>query len=467
MEDNLSDIGVNVSHFKRLGWRTLLAASLMVALVECAYFYFFNSDVHILFYLGNWLLMVFVVSGSLWVIFRNMGKVGVNELEKRRERLEKLVEERAKELRGVGEDIVRDEMQMELRSSQRKFQILVENIEDYAIFLLDRDGRIASWNKGAQKILGYDEEDIIGKHYSVLYTEDDIANNVPQRLLDMAERDGKVKAWHLHSRKDGSLFDAETTITRLQDRNGNLAGFAKVTRDVTELKRSEERIKKYQEGLKCLANKLTLAEEHERRRIASELHDTIAQMLALAKIKLHTLKKPLQSTKFYRNLIEVYKYVDDSIRMTRMIISELSPPILYDLGLEPAIDWLLKRFGEQHNWRTEFRDDAEKKNITEEVRITLFISVRELLYNIAKYANAKNVSISIGRTGDYIEIVVQDDGLGFDLSKVPLHPDDSGGFGLFSIKERLEHLGGKFTIESHIGKGTIATLTAPLSLEKF
>ena len=127
-----------------------------------------------------------------------------------------------------------------LRLSQERFRLLVEEVKDYAIFMLDPTGKILSWNEGARKIKGYTADEIIGQHFSIFYTSEDIDRGKPNEELTFAAAEGRweEEGWRL--RKDGSRFWADVVITALHDKDGNLLGFTKVTRDMTEGKRARE-----------------------------------------------------------------------------------------------------------------------------------------------------------------------------------------------------------------------------------
>jgi PAS domain S-box-containing protein len=135
-----------------------------------------------------------------------------------------------------------------------QFRLLVESVSDYAIFLLDREGRIVSWNAGAQRIKGYAAAEIVGRHFSVFYTPEDRATGRPQELLGHAEREGRIRdeGWRL--RRDGSRFWADVVINALRDSSGQVIGFAKVTRDLTELRRSRERVELSEARLRAFAD---------------------------------------------------------------------------------------------------------------------------------------------------------------------------------------------------------------------
>jgi signal transduction histidine kinase len=142
---------------------------------------------------------------------------------------------------------------------------------------------------------------------------------------------------------------------------------------------------------------------------------------------------------------------------------DLSFPILYELGFEAAVAaWLVDQIQEKHGITTEFEEDKQPKPLDDDVRVLLFRDVRELLINVVKHANAKKVKVSIRKVGSEMYVSVEDDGRGFDTKKVAATAAKKGGFGLFSIRERLEQLGGHLEIESAPGCGTKATLIAPL-----
>jgi PAS domain S-box-containing protein len=129
-----------------------------------------------------------------------------------------------------------------LRQSEERFQVLIESIQDYAIYILDPNGFVISWNSGAQRIKGYSAQEIIGQHFSRFYTPDDLRINKPQRNLELAARKGRYEDESLRVRKDGSIFWANVLISAIRDSSGNLTGFAKVVRDITERKASDQRL---------------------------------------------------------------------------------------------------------------------------------------------------------------------------------------------------------------------------------
>jgi len=209
----------------------------------------------------------------LSAVLRERGRVA-EELRRKRDELESRVRERTLDLeranRALREDIAgRKTAEGRLQESEMRFRLVIESVTDYAIIMLDPKGHIASWNAGAERIKGYRAEEIIGQHFSRFYPAEDLARGRPQHGLEIASAEGRFEdeGWRL--RKDGARFWANVVITALRDDSGTLRGFGKVTRDLTERKRSEDR-------LAYLAQNDTLTRLPNRHM----LHDRLVQMLA-------------------------------------------------------------------------------------------------------------------------------------------------------------------------------------------
>ena len=235
--------------------------------------------------------------------------------------------------------------------------------------------------------------------------------------------------------------------------------------NITERKKTEAEIVAYQEQLRSLTSELYLIEEKERRRIATDIHDYIGQTLAVSKMKLGSLQKSLINTPLTNNVNEIRQLIDEAINYTRSLTFELSPPILYDLGFEAALEWLGEQIHESHGIHFSFESDRQSKLMTDEIRIILFQAARELLFNVVKHAKAQKVDILIQNCDNNIRIEVVDDGIGFN-TLICKNFSKTDGFGLFSIRERLKHLGGYFKVISEPGQGTRIVLETPLDPRK-
>jgi len=233
--------------------------------------------------------------------------------------------------------------------------------------------------------------------------------------------------------------------------------------DISDRKRAELKIVENRQQLKSLASQLSITEERERRRIATELHDQIGQSLVFSKIKLDELHQSATSSELTKALDEICNNIGQIIQDTKTLTFDLSSPILNEIGLEAAIsDWLDVQIEAKHGIETEFVDDGQQKPLDDDIQALLFRNVRELLVNVIKHAKANKVKVSISRVEEQIHIDVEDDGKGFDSVKVASGATEETKFGLFSIRERLEHLGGSFEIDSKPGSGSKFLMTAPI-----
>ena len=215
---------------------------------------------------------------------------------------------------------------------------------------------------------------------------------------------------------------------------------------------------------KALASELCCAEEHERWRIASGIHDNLGQKLVMVKFRLQALKASVSDKNMQTALNNECIMMDDILDDIHSLTFELSNPLLYEIGLESAIkSWLNTEIQKNAGLKCEFTSDAEKIELDEDIKIVLFRAACELLINIVKYARAKTVKVGIAKRNNEVEVTVEDDGNGFDVSKLGLPSGKKGGFGLFNIRERLEYMGGRLEIESRQGKGTRAVMTAPVT----
>ena len=232
---------------------------------------------------------------------------------------------------------------------------------------------------------------------------------------------------------------------------------------MTERKQLEGELLKYQKQLQSLSSELFFAEERERRRIATELHDRLGQNLALCKMKLGVLRKtglPAAHVAVFR---DIDRLVGQTIQDTRSFIFEISPPILYELGFEAAVEWLAEQALKQYGFLCELENDQQPKPMEEDIGVVLFQAVREFFLNIRKHAQAKHAKVTLGKEGEHIRICVEDDGVGFDPSDIGC---SSSGIGLFSIRERLSLFGGTLEIQTNPGQGTRVIVTAPLKSGK-
>jgi PAS domain S-box-containing protein len=348
-----------------------------------------------------------------------------------------------------------------LMESESRFRTIIQEAA-IGIALIDRKGHIIEGNPALLAMLGFTPEELRGLEFTRIHHPDNAGVNckVLQQLLAGKQDVYRVETRYI--RKDGWIGWGRQSISLVREPGGKPQFAIALFEDITERRESESKIRAYQEQLRSLASELSLTEERERRQLATVLHDHIAQMLVMAKTKFDCLLESTLRRSLAKPVVEVQTLIDESIRHTRSLIFELSPPILYDLGFEPAIDWLAEHMQQQHGLVVEVEDDGQSKELDNEVRALLFRAVQELLFNVLQHAQVGHARVRMRREGDYLRVAVEDNGAGFAPEKLSAPAGKMAGFGLFSIRERLHYFGGRMRIDSIPGQVTSIILTIPL-----
>ncbi len=403
---------------------------------------------------------------------------------------------------GVAFEDVTDRIQAErtLRESEERFRLLIEGVQEYAIFQLDPEGNIVSWNAGAQRLKGYDSAEIIGYHFSIFYPEEDLMNDKPRDILARAARDGQAQDEGWRVRKDGSRFWANVVVTSLHDSHGILLGFAKLTRDTTENReraealnkakellelrveqrtavltrvnhemrteiaerqRAEEELRKSRDQLRALAARLQSVREEERTYIAREIHDELGQACTAIKMDLALIGRKLtkRQTALRAKVDSSIQLVDGTIVTLRRLASELRPRTLDDLGLPAALEAQAQEFESRTGIHCSVTLPEDPLTLDTDRSTAIFRIFQESLTNVARHAHATRVEARLRRENDRIIFQVFDNGTGFD----PEVAKARKSLGLIGMQERALLLNGDFKTEGMPGSGTTMTLTIPLA----
>jgi PAS domain S-box-containing protein len=366
-----------------------------------------------------------------------------------------------------------------MRSGEERFRLLVSSIKDYSILILDPDGMVTSWNPGAKAIEGYEAQEILGRPCSIFYTAQDRERGFPALELQIAASVGQHEDEGWRVRKDGTPFWANVVLTALKDEGGKLSGFARVTRDLTERKAAEEQLRQLtvtleqrvaerteellhsKERLRDLATELTLTEQRERRRLAGDLHDYLAQLLVLVRMKIRQASPHIAHAKAIEMLKEADRAITDSLNYTRSLVAELAPPALQEFGLLEGFGWLAEQM-QPHGLTVKLVKNVSGVSLPDDQAVLIFQSARELLFNVLKHAGVHEAELAIDRPDEReLAITVADQGKGFDPSELATTRDDRKRFGIFSVRERMEAIGGTLAIDSSPNNGTRVTLRFP------
>ena len=353
-----------------------------------------------------------------------------------------------------------------LRHNEERFRLLVEGVKDYAIFMLDPDGKVASWNEGAHHIKGYRQQEILGHHFSIFYPEEDLKRSKPERELQIAQDEGTYEEEGWRVRKDGSRFWASVLITALWDEAGGLRGFAKVTRDITERKRAEEEIQRLNETLeelKDLVGKLVLGQEEEQRRVAYEVHEGLAQVASAAHLRLEafSLRDSPDTDRTQADLEQALKLIQQTISDARRISATLRPTVLDDFGLPAAISLDVQRLRKE-GYRVEYEEGLGGERLPAMVENALFRVAQEALSNIQKHGQTRKMRIELRRREDKVYLEVRDYGRGFDLEATSSGSELGKTVGIARMREWALLLGGQLEIQTKPGRGTSVVAKVPL-----
>jgi len=331
-------------------------------------------------------------------------------------------------------------------------RLLVDEITDYAIFLLTPTGEIATWNPGAERFKGYKADEIIGKHFRRFYSEQDQLSGKPEHNLEMAAKNGRFEDEGWRIRKDGSRFWANVIITAIHDHQGRLIAFGKITKDLTERKQAEEQLRE-------LSSRVLKAQEDERSRLGRELHDSVGQYLVAVKMNLDRLEtqKNLDESKTHAQIKDCSASLERAIQEVRTMSYLLYPPMLEETGLPMAIRWHLDGFLKRSGIEATYDITSEITRLPRDVELALFRVFQESLTNVHRHSQSKTVHIRLAMDDGRVVLEVSDQGKG-----MPPASKASEGVGTRGMRERVRQLNGKLEINS-TAKGTTVKAAVPIN----
>lgn len=349
-------------------------------------------------------------------------------------------------LSGVCHDITEEyENDRRLSEGEARFRLVVDSIKDYAIFMLDPQGHVVSWNQGGIRIKGYRAEEIIGQHLSRFYIEEDVQRGYPATLLAEAEREGYVEDEGWRVRKDGSRFWANVVITALRDEHGTLQGFAKVTRDLTERRAAEV-------ALGELSGRILRVQDQERQRIARELHDSTSPLLTSLIGKLYGTKRQLGADDpgILPAIEESLVLAEHAASVIRNTASLLHPTMLDQNGLLATLRWYLEGFSRRTRINVDLRVPDNLLRLARPVETALFRVAEESLTNVLRHSGSRSVKLEIKEQDGDLTLEVTDQG--HAMAAATLVKLQAGstvpGIGIWTMAERLKQVGGRLEIDS-------------------
>jgi PAS domain S-box-containing protein len=382
--------------------------------------------------------------------------------------LEKMVKERTAELEGA---VTKLENEIaERKSVQTKLHQLSWVFRDAAdpIIIEDLSGTIIEINREAERSYGWSRDELIGKSIKDLLLPDryQFAWELRQQCLNGHE----VRNWEGYRvDKYGRVFPTLVTAFPLMDENGRIEFVTTITKDISIIKNLELELRDSQRRLKEFSRKSIEALEADRKAVSRELHDSIGGNLAAIKFAMESIvkkiaEKPDAATTALEKTIS---HLAETIKECKRISASLRPEIIDDRGLLPTIDWHTRQFSQHYNKIKIIQQlDVDEREVPELLKIVIYRVIQEALNNAAMHSKADTIYIRLKKSGNYFEAEVEDNGRGFDFKEVSNCSDRSSGFGLKSMRERVEIIGGSFSVHSLMGAGTRVRIAVPVDEDK-
>ncbi|TXD50558.1 MULTISPECIES: PAS domain-containing protein [unclassified Polaribacter] len=364
---------------------------------------------------------------------------------------------------GTTQDITSQKKAMDqIEKAEEMYRILTGHSNDL-ICLQEPDSTFKYISPSIKNLLGYEQTDFLRKQVFSIVHKDDI-----QSLKDAMKGNffsGEIiEAFSFRIRhKDGHFVWLEFLSSPVYVAK-EISYFVTSARDVTQWVVAKQEIQEYQTSLQKLTTEITLIEEKQKKEIATNIHDHLSQSLVISKMKINQLKKNPQLKEITEDLKFIETHISEALENSRKITYELSPPVLYQLGIIDALSWLLEEVEANHKIECRLISNVTSMKLDDVKSIFLYRSIQEVINNIIKYANASLITLDLDKNELGIYILITDNGDGFDTSVLKNHNHSGSGFGLFTVQERLRNIQGKFIIASELNTGTTVNFFIPLGI---
>lgn len=345
-----------------------------------------------------------------------------------------------------------------IKRSEHKYRLLAENSKDL-IYLINTDFEVVYVSPSVKDILGYDVDEAMGKKvFDFIHTSD--LKKVEKNFDDLLSN-GYAKSPILYKvKKKTNEYIWFESAKQVVLKNNKVIGIISSCRDITERIEANKEIKNYQKSLQNLTNEIFLVEEKQRKEIAANIHDHLSQSLVISKMRLQDLRNYEVLNDFKADIDFISSQITDAIENSRKITYDLCPPVLYQLGIIDTMHWFSDKIESQYKIKVEFKTNIDGIKLDDNKLISIFRSIQEIVMNSIKHANASLILIDFDLNDNGLNISISDNGVGFDTNKKLNNKVLNSGFGLFTLKERIQNLNGTVTIISKptIKSGTIVKI---------
>jgi PAS domain S-box-containing protein len=348
----------------------------------------------------------------------------------------------------------------ERKKAEEMYRLLADHTNDL-ICMHEPDSSITYISPSIKNLLGFTQSELLDKQVFELIHKEDL------QPLKNVIKDGIFKGFDLDAftyrarHKKGYYVWLESLGSPII-KNDKIVSFITSTRNVTQWMLAKQEIQEYQSSLQKLTAEVSLTEEKQKKQIAANIHDHLSQSLVISKMRISDLEKKTKLKDVSEDLGFIKSHISKALENSRKITYELSPPVLYQLGIVDALDWFAEDIQEKYGFEFKFNSNVDALKIDEFKSILIFRCVQETVTNAIKHAKATLMSIEFIKDEKGVTIFIKDNGTGFDTKKLKQVNTSGSGFGLFAVQERIRNMKGSFSISSKINAGTVVKIYVPL-----
>ena len=367
-------------------------------------------------------------------------------------------------LAGTNQDITEKKLiKRKIEEAEEMYRLLTDNSNDL-ICLQEPDSTFKYISPSIKNLLGYEQSEFLGKKvFSIVHEEDIEALKYAMENKVFAKLSTEAFSFRIRHKKGHFVWLEFLSSPVLKD--NKVSYFVTSARDITQWILAKQEIQEYQTSLQEMTTEMTLIEEKQKKEIASNIHDHLSQSLVISKMKINELKKKPELKEIDEDLKFIETHISEALENSRKITYELSPPVLYQLGIIDALNWMFENVEATHKIKCSINSNVDDIDLSELKSILLYRCLQEVVKNAIKYANATLLTLDIDKSKFGLNIILTDNGNGFDTSKLNnYHGHTGSGFGLFTVQERIKNIQGRFEIASEIKKGTTVNIFIPLSI---
>jgi PAS domain S-box-containing protein len=351
----------------------------------------------------------------------------------------------------------------ELQQKTIFIQTILDNLPIGLALNRFNEGTATYMNKKFLEIYGWPEQELtdIGQFFERVYPDPVYREEISSQILkDIESGDPGRMHWEnvLITQKSGETRVINASNIPLIEQNTMVS----TVQDVTERNQALKEIRTYRDALKQLTTEITLLEEKQRREIAANIHDHLSQSLVLSNMQISTLQKKTKDEKLLEGLQHIEKHIAEALEFSRKITYDLSPPILYEMGIAATIQLMVQKIQDESDIQIDFRSEVNDIELPEQTLALLYRAVKEIIFNALKHADAGKLKVHFRSADKGLDIQISDNGKGFDINQVEAPRTVQKGYGLFAVRERVQNLGGDLAIVSAIGSGTEVRIRVPV-----